>query len=68
MIYIPFLSFSSVIHSRFILKLHKLYYVSRFKDKTPTPLTNLDMLLEGTYRQVLHVHYIGSSYMFIKFT
>ena len=25
---------------------------SRFKDKTPTPLTNLDSLLEGTYRQV----------------
>ena len=25
----------------------------RFKDKTPTPLTNLDMLLEGTYRQVM---------------
>ena len=26
--------------------------IFRFKDKTPTPLTNLDMLLEGTYRQV----------------
>ena len=26
--------------------------LSRFKDKTPTPLTNLDSLLEGTYRQV----------------
>ena len=28
--------------------------LTRFKDKTPSPLTNLDMLLEGTYRQVLH--------------
>ena len=27
--------------------------LSRFKDKTPTPLTNLDSLLDGTYRQVL---------------
>ena len=27
--------------------------LTRFKDKTPTPLTNLDMLLEGTHRQVL---------------
>ena len=27
--------------------------LTRFKDKTPSPLTNLDMLLEGTYRQVL---------------
>ena len=27
-----------------------LYSVFRFKDKTPTPLTNLDMLLEGTHR------------------
>ena len=27
--------------------------LTRFKDKTPTPLTNLDMLLEGTYKQVL---------------
>jgi Bardet-Biedl syndrome 9 protein len=26
--------------------------LSRFKDKTPTPLTNLDTLLEGTYRQL----------------
>ena len=27
--------------------------LTRFKDKTPSPLTNLDMLLEGTYKQVL---------------
>ncbi|XP_023334277.1 protein PTHB1 isoform X1 [Eurytemora carolleeae] len=27
--------------------------LTRFKDKTPVPLTNLDMLLEGTYKQVL---------------
>ena len=26
--------------------------LTRFKDKTPTPLTNLDTLLEATYRQV----------------
>ena len=26
--------------------------LTRFKDKTPSPLTNLDMLLEGTYKQV----------------
>ena len=29
--------------------------LSRFKDKTPSPLTNLDTLLEGTYRQILNV-------------
>ena len=28
--------------------------LSRFKDKNPTPLTNLDTLLEGTYRQLQH--------------
>lgn len=27
--------------------------LSRFKDKTPTPLTNLDSLLDGTFRQVM---------------
>ena len=26
--------------------------LTRFKDKTPAPLANLDVLLEGTYRQV----------------
>ena len=26
--------------------------LTRFKDKTPSALTNLDMLLEGTYKQV----------------
>jgi Bardet-Biedl syndrome 9 protein len=26
--------------------------LTRFKDKTPAPLQNLDTLLEGTYRQV----------------
>ena len=26
--------------------------LTRFKDKTPGPLQNLDTLLEGTYRQV----------------
>ena len=26
--------------------------LTRFKDKTPVPLTNLDMLLEGTHKQV----------------
>ena len=25
----------------------------RFKDKTPAPLNNLDVLLDGTYRQIL---------------
>ena len=28
--------------------------LSRFKDKTPTALTNLDTLLEGTYRSEMH--------------
>ena len=27
--------------------------LTRFKDKTPVPLTNLDTLMEGTYRHVL---------------
>ncbi|XP_064646409.1 protein PTHB1-like [Lineus longissimus] len=27
--------------------------LTRFKDKTPTPLSNLDTLLDGTYRQLL---------------
>ncbi|XP_054754048.2 protein PTHB1-like isoform X1 [Lytechinus pictus] len=27
--------------------------LTRFKDKTPSPLNNLDTLLEGTYRQIL---------------
>ncbi|PSN52233.1 Protein PTHB1 [Blattella germanica] len=27
--------------------------LSKFKDKTPTPLTNLDMLLKETYQQIL---------------
>ena len=27
--------------------------LTRFKDKTPAPLVNLDTLLEGTYRQLL---------------
>ena len=26
--------------------------LTRFKDKTPAPLANLDTLMEGTYRQV----------------
>ena len=26
--------------------------LTRFKDKTPAPLANLDTLLDGTYRQV----------------
>ena len=30
--------------------------LTRFKDKTPAPLQNLDTLLEGTYRQVPHYH------------
>lgn len=29
--------------------------LTRFKDKTPSPLANLDTLLEGTYRQILHL-------------
>ncbi|KAJ8320825.1 hypothetical protein KUTeg_002412 [Tegillarca granosa] len=29
--------------------------LTRFKDKTPAPLQNLDTLLEGTYRQILHL-------------
>lgn len=29
--------------------------LARFKDKTPSPLTNLDTLLEGTFRQILLV-------------
>lgn len=29
--------------------------LTKFKDKTPTPLTNLDNLLEGTYKQILHI-------------
>jgi Bardet-Biedl syndrome 9 protein len=27
--------------------------LAKFKDKTPTPLTNLDMLLKETYHQIL---------------
>ena len=27
--------------------------LTRFKDKTPAPLANLDTLLDGTYRQLL---------------
>lgn len=27
--------------------------LAKFKDKTPTPLTNLDMLLKETYQQIL---------------
>ncbi|CAB1334320.1 unnamed protein product [Coregonus sp. 'balchen'] len=30
--------------------------LTRFKDKTPAPLQNLDTLMEGTYRQVRHTH------------
>lgn len=29
--------------------------LTRFKDKTPAPLQNLDTLLEGTYRQLIHL-------------
>ena len=29
--------------------------LTRFKDKTPAPLQNLDTLMEGTYRQLLHL-------------
>ena len=29
--------------------------LARFKDKTPSPLTNLDTLLDGTYRQIMLV-------------
>ncbi|CAL4130802.1 unnamed protein product, partial [Meganyctiphanes norvegica] len=29
--------------------------LTKFKDKTPTPLTNLDNLLDGTYKQILHI-------------
>ncbi|KAK3082884.1 hypothetical protein FSP39_007920 [Pinctada imbricata] len=29
--------------------------LTRFKDKTPAPLANLDTLMEGTYRQILHL-------------
>ncbi|XP_042217578.1 protein PTHB1-like isoform X2 [Homarus americanus] len=29
--------------------------LTKFKDKTPTPLTNLDNLLEGTYKQILQI-------------
>ena len=28
--------------------------LTRFKDKTPAPLSNLDTLLDGTYRQVFN--------------
>ncbi|KAL5005570.1 hypothetical protein ScPMuIL_016728 [Solemya velum] len=33
----------------------QLRLLTRFKDKTPAPLSNLDTLLEGTYRQILHL-------------
>ncbi len=37
----------------FLIDCKKFYDIGpRFKDKTPTPLTNLDTLLEATYRQV----------------
>ncbi|KAF2356403.1 PTHB1 N-terminal domain [Trinorchestia longiramus] len=29
--------------------------LTKFKDKNPTPLTNLDNLLDGMYKQVLHI-------------
>lgn len=29
--------------------------LTRFKDRTPAPLQNLDTLLEGTYRQLIHL-------------
>ncbi|XP_074642219.1 protein PTHB1-like [Tubulanus polymorphus] len=29
--------------------------LTRFKDKTPAPLVNLDTLLDGTYKQLLHI-------------
>ena len=29
--------------------------LTRFKDKTPSPLANLDTLLDGTYRQMLAI-------------
>ncbi|XP_053570409.1 protein PTHB1 [Bombina bombina] len=29
--------------------------LTRFKDKTPTPLQNLDTLLDGTYRQIIGI-------------
>ncbi|TKS82631.1 Protein PTHB1 [Collichthys lucidus] len=30
--------------------------LTRFKDKTPAPLQNLDTLLDATYSQVRHAH------------
>lgn len=36
--------------------------LTRFKDKTPAPLQNLDTLLEGTYRQVWHLILIFAFY------
>ena len=39
-------------HSTTQLRAIERRLLSRFKDKTPVPLTNLDTLLEGTYRHV----------------
>lgn len=35
--------------------------LTRFKDKTPAPLANLDTLLDGTYRQVIKLKKHSSS-------
>lgn len=35
--------------------------LTRFKDKTPAPLANLDTLLDGTYRQVIKLRKHSSS-------
>ena len=40
-------------HSTAQLRAIERRLLARFKDKTPTPLTNLDTLMEGTYRHVL---------------
>ncbi|XP_029445637.1 protein PTHB1 isoform X2 [Rhinatrema bivittatum] len=41
--------------------------LTRFKDKTPAPLQNLDTLLEGTYRQVIALADAGEENQRIQF-
>ncbi|XP_030060352.1 protein PTHB1 [Microcaecilia unicolor] len=41
--------------------------LTRFKDKTPAPLQNLDTLLEGTYRQVIALADAGEEKQRIQF-
>uniref|UniRef100_A0AAZ3QQ77 Uncharacterized protein n=1 Tax=Oncorhynchus tshawytscha TaxID=74940 RepID=A0AAZ3QQ77_ONCTS len=51
---LPLAEYSFCLHGRSRATQRRL--LTRFKDKTPAPLKNLDTLMEGTYRQVRHTH------------